>query len=113
MTWDKTNRFETAVDWINASNDARPEKIKLDGDIVQALAKCCVKRKNIWTLRKTDPKGDAEYMVFKAFHYARHAAKWGNLAPWNEGFTFRLMKASDKDRDLFDRAFDQFGGVAK
>jgi len=46
-------------------------------------------------------------------HIARHAAKWGDLAPWTEGFTARLMQANDADRDLFDRAFDQFGNVKK
>jgi len=111
MQWDKKQRFDTALEWINASNARR--SVKLDDDVMQALAKCCIKRNGVWRMRKTDPKGDTEYMAFKAFHIARHASKWGDLAPWNEAFTGRLMRANDDDRDLFDRAFDQFGNVKK
>ena len=109
--WDKEQRFDTALDWINASNARRA--VKLDDDVMQALAKCCIKRSGVWRMRKTEPKDSTAYMAFKAFHIARHAAQWGNLAPWTEGFTARLMQANDADRDLFDRAFDQFGNVKK
>ncbi len=108
--WDKSQRFNSATEWLAVSLGRRG--IVVDGDIIGALADCCVKRKTptgpVFSLRKTDPKGGAPYFVFKAFKFARHASQWGNLACWGEGFTFRLMAATEEERDLFNRAFDQF-----
>lgn len=108
--WDNSQRFHSATEWIAASLGRRG--IVVDGDIVGALADCCVKRKTptgpVFSLRKTDPKGGAPYFVFKAFKFAQHASAWGNLACWGEGFTARLMMATDEERELFSRAFDQF-----
>ncbi len=113
-SWGTDQRFKTALDWINASIErGNARGLKLDDDIKSALADCCVKRNGDWTLRKTEPKPDTQYLVYKAFQIARHAHKWGDLAPWNEAFTGRLMRANDDDRSLFDRAFDQFSGVNK
>lgn len=107
--WDTKQRFNSATEWISASLGRRG--IVLDGDIIGALSECCVKRKTptgpVFALRKTDPKGGAPYFVFKAFKFARHASAWGNLACWGEGFTARLMMATDEERDIFNRAFDQ------
>lgn len=89
----------------------------LDEDIVEALARCCRKRDGgaagpLWGLRKTEPRGGVEYFAFKALGFAKHAARWGDLNCWGEGFTARLMEASESERDLFNRAFDQLGEIA-
>ena len=111
----KGTRFNTARQWIEASLDLN--RAHLDSDIVDALAKCCRKRDGgaagpLWGLRKTEPKGGAEYFAFKALKFASHAHRWGDLNCWGEGFTARLMEASDSERDLFDRAFDQLGKIS-
>ena len=108
-------RFATAADWINASMQLH--KFDVDADIVDALAKCCRKLKGgpkgpIWKLRKTDPKGGPEYFAYKAFKFAAHAARWGDLSCWNEGFTHRLMEATDAERELWERAHDQLMAIA-
>ena len=108
-SWDKNQRFDSARAWIDASLARRGASI--DGDILDALAQCCVKRRGVYRLRKTTPKPGACYMAYHAFKFARHAKQWGNLAPWGEAFTAELMRASDTERELFNRAFDQFCNV--
>lgn len=109
--WDKNQRFDTARDWIQVSMKRRG--VTLDPDVVDSLAACCVKRNGVWRLRKTKPKTLANYLVWQAFKFAQHAHRWGNLAPWGDGFTAELMRANDSHRDLFERAFDQFCAVPR
>ena len=110
--WNGGQRFETARDWIIASGLNNGIKGGLDPEVLDTLAECCVKRRGLWSLRKTAPKDIRRFLVWNAFRIARHSAQWGNLAPWRESVTAELIRANDEDRALFDRAFDQFAAIA-
>ena len=110
--WNGGQRFETARDWIIASGLSNGIRGGLDPEVLDTLAECCVKRRGVWSLRKTAPKDTRRFLVWNAFRIARHSAQWGNLAPWNEALTAEILNADIENRDLFYLAFDQFAGIA-
>lgn len=104
--------FKTANEWIKycLKNDS------VDPDIIDGLVSICVTKKGIHSIRKTQPsptKAPRQYFTWKAYKLAGHVARWGNLAPWNEGLTGALMLASEEDREYFNRAFDQLTDCAR
>lgn len=85
-----------------------PASAHIDTDILEALESIMVKRNGVFTLLRNCPAGyGPRALIWLALHNAKHAANWGNLASWNEGCTGRLIMANEKDRELFNRAFDQ------
>ena len=68
-TWNTKTRFNSAIDWIRASN--KQSSVKLDNDLIELLAALCVKRQGVYRIRKTPPKpyGGALSMVYHALKF--------------------------------------------
>lgn len=102
--WDKSKRYESAQEWIKASFSIYPLKNDLNGHdldrFAAALASICKKRKGIWSLLKSPPK-DGRALIWHAFKIGKHASQWGDLAPWTESVTARLMSASNSEKADF------------
>jgi len=107
----KTLKYNSAAEYVNGS----PQAKYLDDAVKEQLVKLTVKRKGVYSLRKTAPKKDkpSQLAVFLAFKTARHLASWGDLNSWNEGQTYALMLMSPADRALFEAALDNFNDAFK
>ena len=95
MTDTKT-RYETANAWVRASLPNASD------EYVNAIASVCKSRKGIWSVLKNPPKDTRRALIWHAFKIGIHLIKWGNYAPWTDRVTYKLMRADDSDRELFD-----------
>ena len=93
---DTNTRYETANDWIRVSLP------NVTDEYVNAIASVCKCRKGIWTVLKNPPKDTRRALIWHAFKIGIHLIKWGNYAPWTDRVTYKLMRADDSDRELFD-----------
>ena len=103
--------YESKAEYINKSEHAK----YLSLPVREQLMAMTVKRKGVYTLRRTAPKPSQEpqLAVWLAMKTATHLANWGDLNSWGDGQTARLMMMSPENRALFETAFDEISTALK
>lgn len=88
-----TDRFKTAMDYINAHEWAS----HVPQDLKDELALTCAKHRGIWAFRRTAPKDPHARTAWEAMRCAKHLKAWGYMPSYrSESMIWFFMKHPDQ-----------------